>query len=73
MDQNKLKELKDLLESDFEKDLKAMTARDRLTIYLNLMEFFTPKLQRAGFQVDPDSEREIKITHHYGSDSNNEL
>jgi len=72
MDLDKLNQLRDLLETTFEDDVKKMTAKDRLTIYLNLMEFYTPKMQRANFQIQDDPDREIKIKH-YGHESNPEL
>ena len=72
MDFERLKDLKELLEDCIDEDVKKMTAKDRLTIYLNLMEFYIPKMQRAGFKIQDDDDKEIKIIN-YGSKDNEEF
>jgi hypothetical protein len=72
LSENRLNDLKELLEEKFEDDITKMTAKDRLTIYLNLMEFFVPKMQRSNFQIEDDQDKEI-IIKHYGSNGNQEL
>ena len=72
LSENRLNDLKELLEEKFEDDITKMTAKDRLTIYLNLMEFFVPKMQRSNFQIEDDQDKEI-IIKHYGSNGNKEL
>lgn len=72
MNLEKLEELRDLLEGTFEEDVKRMTPKDRLGVYLNLMEFFVPKMNRSNFQVQDNDEKEIKIFY-YGPKDNEEL
>ena len=72
MDQGKLDELKKLIEGKIPEDVEKMTAKDRLTIYLNLMEFYIPKMQRSNFQIDSDQDREIEIKH-YADNGDKEL
>ncbi len=58
-----LQELKDKLEAEYvEEDIEKLQPKDRLIIYLNLMEFFTPKIQRSTFQADKEQKDiEIKV------------
>ena len=72
MDQGKLDELKKLIEGKIPEDVEKMSAKDRLTIYLNLMEFYIPKMQRSNFQIDSDQDREIEIKH-YADNGDKEL
>ena len=57
-----LKEAKEVLEFEFvENDLKQISPKDRLNFYLALMEYFSPKLNRVGYETE-DLLREIIIT-----------
>ena len=52
----KLIEIKNLLESDYiEHDIEALQPKQRLDVYLNLMEFFVPKQQRSSINPDDKS------------------
>ena len=69
--ENKLEHLKNLIESKMDEDIDKMTAKDRLTLYLNLMEFYIPKMQRSNFEVMEDPDQEINIKYHYNGNEGN--
>ena len=72
MNENRLKDLKEMLESKFDDDIERMTPKDRLATYLSLMEFFVPKMNRSNFQVDENADQDINISY-YGFTGNQEL
>ena len=58
----KLYEAKELLESEYiEDDIKSLSPKDRLTFYLGLMEYFNPKLNRVGYDMESDDNEIIEV------------
>ena len=47
-----LDEAKEYLEETLKEDIQLLSPRDRVTLYFNMMEFFTPKRQRTS--IDPN-------------------
>ena len=46
-------EARELLENYLEEDIKAMTAKDRVSLYFGqVLEYFTPKRQRTSIDQD---------------------
>ena len=57
-----LKEAKELLEVEYiEDDIKSLSPKDRLTFYLGLMEYFNPKLNRVGYDMESDDNEIIEV------------
>ena len=57
-----LKESKELLEETYiEEDIKSLSPKDRLTFYLGMLEYFQPKINRIGYDLESDDKEIIEV------------
>ena len=56
-----LKEAKELIEKNIEFDIESLSPKDRLAFYLGLMEYFNPKLNRVGYDMESDDNEIIEV------------
>ena len=56
-----LKEAKELIEKNIEFDIESLSPKDRLTFYLGLMEYFTPKINRVSYDMESDDNEIIEV------------
>ena len=47
-----LDEAKEFLEESLEKDLKTLTPKEKVNLYLSLMEYFKPKQNRVNYDAE---------------------